>query len=183
MPLSLESLPYLQVCIPNLVSKWKNLEFLRLQSCYLMQKILTQISIHCKNFVGLEVTRADIWEREASAIVTIVPHIKYLSLRYAYMNKKNLVMILQGCKELVHFDVRDCIGFDEGDDEILKLASHISMFNECGSNGYTDYDSLIYSDPYSDPSYDDVFFEINDDPTAYDIDELLDIDDGSVAYL
>ena len=116
------------------MSKWKSLEFVRLGSSFKMQEVLAQINIHCKNFVALAITRAIIGKDEASAIVTLVPNIQFLGLRSAkFMEKENLVMILQGCKNLVQFDVRDCIGFDEGDDEILKLASHITTFEHEGS--------------------------------------------------
>ncbi|CAL5413377.1 unnamed protein product [Camellia sinensis] len=132
--------------IPNLMSKWKNLAILRLGGTFHLQEILAQINIHCKNFIGLGIPRAYIKQDEASAIVTLLPNIKQLSLRHASMEKENLVMILQGCKELKYFDVRDCIGFDEGDDEILKLASHIRTFKHKGLMLYD------YNDDYC-PSY------------------------------
>ncbi|CAL5442115.1 unnamed protein product [Camellia sinensis] len=125
--------------IPILISKWKNLEILRLGGTFQMQEVLAQINIHCKNFIGLAIARARVEQDEASAIVTLLPNIKQLFLRHAYMEKENLVMILQGCKELEYFDVRHCTGFDEGDDEILKLASHIRTFKDEGSMLY-DYD-------------------------------------------
>ncbi|CAL5416383.1 unnamed protein product [Camellia sinensis] len=92
---------------------------------YVADEFLAQINIHCKNYIGLAIVRAHVEQDEALAIVTLLPNIKQLFLRHAYMEKENLMMILQGCKELEYFDVRHCIGFDEGDDEILKLASHI----------------------------------------------------------
>ncbi|KAF5940465.1 hypothetical protein HYC85_021632 [Camellia sinensis] len=125
--------------IPILISKWTNLEILRLGGTFQMQEVLAQINIHCKNFIGLAIARAHVEQDEASAIVTLLPNIKQLFLRHAYMEKENLVMILQGCKELEYFDVRHCIGFDEGDDEILKLASRIRTFKDEGSMLY-DYD-------------------------------------------
>ena len=98
-----------------------------------MQELLSQISIHCKNFIALAIERANIGKDEASAIVNFLPNIKVLGLRYASMEKENLVTILQGCEQLELFDARDCIGFDEGDEEILKLASHIRSFKLKGS--------------------------------------------------
>ncbi|CAL2245398.1 unnamed protein product [Prunus armeniaca] len=41
-------------------------------------------------------------------------------------------MLLCGCKDLVMLDARDCFGFDENDNEISKLASHISKFMRSG---------------------------------------------------
>ncbi|CAL5357478.1 unnamed protein product [Camellia sinensis] len=134
-----EALLYVADEIPILISKWKNLEILRLGGTFQMQEVLAQINIHCKNFIGLAIARIHVEQDETSAIVTLLPNIKQLFLRHAYMEKENLVMILQGCKELEYFDVRHCIGFDEGDDEILKLASRIRTFKDEGSMLY-DYD-------------------------------------------
>ncbi|CAL5416712.1 unnamed protein product [Camellia sinensis] len=64
-----------------------------------------------------------------------------------------MMMILQGCKELKYFDVRDCLGFDEGDDEILKLASHIQTFKPERSMLYDYY--YDYSPTYRDDGFHD----------------------------
>ncbi|KAF5935704.1 hypothetical protein HYC85_026833 [Camellia sinensis] len=135
--------------MPNLMSKWKNLAILRLVGTFQMQEILAQINIHCKNFIGLGILGAYIEQGQASTIVTLLPNIKQLILRHASHEKENLVMILQGCKELKYFDVRDCIGFDEGDDEILKLASHIQTFKPEGSmlyDYYYDYSPILINE-------------------------------------
>ncbi|CAL2257886.1 unnamed protein product [Prunus armeniaca] len=47
------------------------------------------------------------------------------SLPGAKVNRDGLVTLLRECKGLVMLDVRDCSGFDENNDEISKLASHI----------------------------------------------------------
>ncbi|KAL7177306.1 hypothetical protein ACSBR2_030625 [Camellia fascicularis] len=39
-----------------------------------------------------------------------------------------------GCKELEYLDVSDCLGFNEGDSEILKLASRIRTFKHKDSH-------------------------------------------------
>ncbi|KAL6971018.1 hypothetical protein U1Q18_030699 [Sarracenia purpurea var. burkii] len=72
--------------------------------------------------------RDSIGEDEALAIITLLPNIKRLRLWRCLMEKENLVMILQDCKELVHFEARHCAGFYEGDDDILKLGSHMCTF-------------------------------------------------------
>ncbi|THG11830.1 hypothetical protein TEA_010948 [Camellia sinensis var. sinensis] len=90
-------------------------------------------SIHCNNFVGLGVPNAYIGKSDASAIATLLPNIKELDLRCANIEKESLVMILKGCKELECVDVSDCEGFDKGDIDILKLASHIRTFKPEGS--------------------------------------------------
>ncbi|XP_057484424.1 F-box/LRR-repeat protein At3g48880-like [Actinidia eriantha] len=122
-----------QFQIQKHMSRWTNLQSLELQNCFDMQELLTQIGIHCKSFVALAIKSAKIGKDEASAIVNFLPNIKVLDLRYASMEKKNLMTILQGCKQLELFDARDCKGFHEGDEEILKHASHIRSFKHEGS--------------------------------------------------
>ncbi|KAG5554037.1 hypothetical protein RHGRI_011791 [Rhododendron griersonianum] len=60
--------------------------------------------------------------------------VQYLDLSSSEIERENLVIILEGCKQLFHLDVRDCKGFDEGDEEILKLASHNATFKDEGSS-------------------------------------------------
>ncbi|KAF5935708.1 hypothetical protein HYC85_026837 [Camellia sinensis] len=124
--------------IPKLMSKWKALEILVLGSNLEMEAILAETVIHCKNLLAFAVISGYIEERHASAIVNLLPNIKRLSLRHAHMARENLVMILKGCKELEYLDVSFCEGFDKGDGEILKLASHISTFKDKGSS-WDDY--------------------------------------------
>ncbi|KAK7833143.1 putative f-box/lrr-repeat protein 19, partial [Quercus suber] len=54
---------------------------------------------------------ADIGREAASAIVTFLPNIKYLHIRNGRIDRKNLEIIMQGCKELVHLDVRGSLIF------------------------------------------------------------------------
>ncbi|KAH0981745.1 hypothetical protein GBA52_008922, partial [Prunus armeniaca] len=49
----------------------------------------------------------------------------HLCFRLSCLEKNDLVMLLKECRELVLLDVRECEGFDERDEEILKLVSHI----------------------------------------------------------
>ncbi|KAH7858105.1 hypothetical protein Vadar_020044 [Vaccinium darrowii] len=115
--------------IPNLISKWKNLEHLGLDKLGFRIPIIAQISIHCKNFHSLTVKRDVIGKDEASAIVTLLPNIRYLDLGYAFITKENLIKVLQGCKEQVHFV--SCWFPLEVDDDILQLGSRISTFKYC----------------------------------------------------
>ncbi|XP_059630357.1 uncharacterized protein LOC132273418 [Cornus florida] len=116
---------------------------LRLGNSRNMEAILTQVSIHCNDFVGLGISGpfiglgAYIGEDEARVLVTLLPNIKYLDLRYASLKRENLVTILKGCKKFVFFDARDCEGY-ECDDEILNLASHIPTFMYEGSEEWFD---------------------------------------------
>ncbi|KAF9618070.1 hypothetical protein IFM89_000021 [Coptis chinensis] len=90
------------------------------------------------NFVGLFIN-SGIDIEEATSIVTNLPKIKYLSLRNCSVPRECLIQILNGCRDLVLFDVRDCIGFDEDEEEILKIASHIKNFRLQGSMLYDYY--------------------------------------------
>lgn len=144
-------LPYNQcskyfLVIPELISKWKNLELLRLGSLYNMEKVLEEISLHCKEFCALYAIRVDIGRDAASAIVTFLPNIKYLHMQGANIDRESLEIILQGCKELVHLDGRDCVGY-ECDDQLLKLASHITNFQHEGSRLFDDEDDWGAIDP------------------------------------
>ncbi|XP_028107538.1 F-box/LRR-repeat protein At3g48880-like [Camellia sinensis] len=75
--------------VPKLTSNWKCLEFLRFGTTFKMKEILAQISIHYKNFVGFSASHADIKKDEATSIVTSVPNIEYLELRWKEENGKN----------------------------------------------------------------------------------------------
>lgn len=143
--------------IPELIGKWKRLEWLTLGSSYDLVKILSQISIHCKGFWGLRVSNAYIFDDEAIAIVNFLPRIKHLRLRKAEIGRDALMKLLQGCKELRVLDVSDCIGFWADDEEILKLASNITNFSCKGSRAY-DYDD--YND-FNDGHFlfDDVVYD------------------------
>ncbi|CAL9031412.1 unnamed protein product [Prunus brigantina] len=55
-------------------------------------------------------------------------HTIILDFCLSLVNRDGLVTLLRGCKDLVMLDAKDCSGFDENDDEISKLASHISKF-------------------------------------------------------
>ncbi|KAF9625244.1 hypothetical protein IFM89_020830 [Coptis chinensis] len=133
----LDATPKQRQCIPELIAKLNYLENLGICGVEL-NKIVTQIGIHCSNFVGLFIN-SSIHFDEATSIVTNLPKIKHLSLRNCSLPRECLIQILNGCRDLVLFDVRGCIGFDEDDEEILKLASHIKDFRPQGSMLYDDY--------------------------------------------
>ncbi|KAL6293412.1 hypothetical protein ACE6H2_001554 [Prunus campanulata] len=94
--------------IPQLIAKWKHLEELSLGSSLDLKKTLSEISIHRKKFWRLHVANAYIGNAEALAIVKLAPDIKHLSLRRADIGRDNIVMLLQGCKELVVLNFSDC---------------------------------------------------------------------------
>lgn len=84
-------------------------------------------------------------------IVSLIPKLKHLTINNAYLSKKNLLLILQGCRKLVFLDVRNCIGFAEDDQEILELASAVKSFSCDGSTTYdylADYYDWYHSDDF-----------------------------------
>lgn len=91
-------------------------------------EILVQFGIHCKRMRSLHIFDASIGEAEASTIVTSLPNLVYLTLGQSHIERDSLVTLLQGCKKLWCFDVWNCEGFEDDDEEMRKLGSHISEF-------------------------------------------------------
>lgn len=69
------------------------------------------------------------------SIVNLLPNFKNLTLMNSQICRDDFVVILQGYKNLLLLDAKKCKGFNESDEEILKLASHISNFRCEGSIG------------------------------------------------
>ncbi|KAM5560695.1 hypothetical protein ABKV19_021721 [Rosa sericea] len=92
-----------------------------------LYETLVQISIHCKDIRSLHVCDTIVAE-EASTIVTMLPNLVYLTLEHSRIERDSLVMLLRGCKKLWCFKVWNCEGFEEDDEEMQNLASHISEF-------------------------------------------------------
>lgn len=146
--------------IPELISKFKELEILRIggRGHFDLKGLVPLIGTNCPKFVGLVVN--DIIDMEmASTFAHFLPNIKWLNLRGSYLPRESLVCILHGCRELLFLNVNRCIGFDENDAEISKLASHVKTFMSLGSklqDDFDEYDSLNandfdeYSGRYSD---------------------------------
>lgn len=119
--------------IPSLIVKWKNLEALSLGCAIFVKEILELIHIHLPNFTSLYLRSGDVDDETASAIVSLVPQLKHLCINQAVLEKRNLLLILHGCKQLEFVDVQYCFGFDKDDPEILKLSSGIKIFRSNGS--------------------------------------------------
>ncbi|KAK9920217.1 hypothetical protein M0R45_028775 [Rubus argutus] len=101
-------------------------------------EILVQIGVHCKHLRSLHIFDALIGEVEASTVVKMLPHLEHLSLARSRVERDALVTLLRGCEKLCCFNLGYCEGFDECDEELLKLASHISEFRCKGSpNDFT----------------------------------------------
>ncbi|XP_007224840.2 F-box/LRR-repeat protein At3g48880 [Prunus persica] len=127
--------------IMELTEKLKHLESLSLGNSRNIAEILSQISLHCKNFRRLELRDCLIGDEEASSIIKLVLHIQYLVLRCSRIRRGNFITLLQVCKELVYLDASDCRDFEEDYDDILKLASHIAYFSCEGSQLYDSEDN------------------------------------------
>lgn len=152
--------------VSDLLVKWKSLEVLKLDMCRHLVQVIGNISLNCKNFVELSVTNSYVDQEVAIAIVSNLSTIKRLVLDKTKLEKVNLELILKGCKELELLHVRDCIGFDEDDEEILMFASGIKDFQCKGSRtkiyNYSGYDS---DEPYYEHEFSDVY---EDDAIYFD---------------
>ncbi|KAK1404197.1 hypothetical protein POM88_003802 [Heracleum sosnowskyi] len=152
----------LSYAILDLLVKWKSLEVLKLDKCNHLVHIIGGIGIHCKNLVELCVTNEDIDQEVASAIASSLATIKRLVLDKTKLKKVDLELILRGCKELELLYVRDCVGFDEDDEEILTLASGIKEFQCEGSRT-----QINNSSGYNEYICDDVYYDIYEDYAVY----------------
>ncbi|KAG1348022.1 F-box/LRR-repeat protein [Cocos nucifera] len=124
--------------IPELVGKWKDLERLEMESKpSSFSEIATQVGLNCKSFTGLRMFGA-IKKEDVLAITKSLPKIRNLCLSGSYLCKKELLAMVDGCKELEKLIVNDCIGF-EADEEVLKRASAITTFEHEGSKLYDDF--------------------------------------------
>ncbi|KAL6218545.1 hypothetical protein ACLB2K_011755 [Fragaria x ananassa] len=119
--------------IPDMIGKWKDLEYLLMGSCYHdMEKIISQIGLNCKNFCYLDI-RDCLVTKDAALAIAKLPNLKHIVMVNIKIERVNFVRLLKGCKNLISLDARNCLGFDAGDREISKLASHISDFKCHGS--------------------------------------------------
>ena len=114
--------------IPSLIIKWKNLEALKLGNPIFINDILEPIPIAL-----LDLRNCSVGGEAAAAIVSHFPKLKRLIMNESIVNKEDLLLIMQGCKQLDHLHVRNCSGFDEGDEDILRLSSGIKHFMSDGS--------------------------------------------------
>lgn len=93
-----------------------------------LNRVLVQIGTHCKRFEDLHIFNVSLGEVEASTIVNLLPKLTYLVATKCRIERDSVVTLLRGRKELVLVDFNHCEGFEDGDREILKLASHIDTF-------------------------------------------------------
>ena len=126
--------------IPELVGKFSELELLEMESKPVsFVQLAVQISANCRKFRGLKMAGA-IKKEDAMAIVEHLPKIKSLDLSRAYLPKEQLMVILDGCREIERLSVNECIGFETGNEEVMKKAKGIKMFENRGSKLEDDFD-------------------------------------------
>lgn len=134
-----------QVQIPQLVLKWKDLEGMELESKPSnFVELVKNISLNCRNFCWLMVSGSSIREDDALAIVRYLPQLKKLELKNSSLPKKELMTILNGCRELEKLNLNGCVGF-HGDDK--EITAEVSRIKEVGMEGcklyyeYADHES------------------------------------------
>ncbi|KAJ6796848.1 F-box/LRR-repeat protein-like [Iris pallida] len=141
--------------VPGLIGKWKGLEFLSMgKKPSTFTRIIEQISLNCNNFTGLRLS-GRVSREHALAIVDHLPRLKYLAMSGCSLSKRELLAILDGCKELEAVDVSNCTGFVV-DDEITRIASFIRDFKYEGAKMGEDY--MCYSMYYDENYMYDGFF-------------------------
>ncbi|WOL17439.1 F-box/LRR-repeat protein [Canna indica] len=122
--------------VPGLVAKWSHLrclEMARKPCCFL--ELLTQISFNCRSFEALKMSSGWISKEDALTITSLVPRLKHFGLSNGYICKEEMMVILEGCKELRIFEAVNCIGFAV-DEEIEKKALGMELFDCRGSKLY-----------------------------------------------
>lgn len=129
--------------IPSLIMKFKNLEGLMLGNAYFVKDILELIPIHLPKFALLDLRNCFVGGEAAAAIVSHVPKLKVLIMDQATLDREDLLLIMQSCKQLERLHVRNCMGFAEDDEQILRLSSGIKDFQCSGSKGMDEHFQLV----------------------------------------
>ncbi|PKA66007.1 F-box/LRR-repeat protein [Apostasia shenzhenica] len=140
--------------LPELMRKWKELQILELTwKQFSFPEIMEAIKTNCPNFVGLHLC-GFFTAAEAHAIARCAPKLKILVVSASFLRREDLMVILDGCRELEVVDVSGCGGFAAANDrEILNKAAGIKRF-ECGGC-VEEEDNISYVHNYYD--YEDVF--------------------------
>ncbi|XP_068657625.1 F-box/LRR-repeat protein At3g48880-like [Aristolochia californica] len=114
--------------LPSIISKWKDLEQLTMADipCWFAE-ILKEVGANCEKMVELRIYGM-IDYRETTAIVDFLPKIRRLYLYDSYLIRKDLLKLLQGCKELQVLALKNGVCFTV-DEEMEQKASHIDSFD------------------------------------------------------
>ncbi|WOL17440.1 F-box/LRR-repeat protein [Canna indica] len=122
--------------MPGLVAKWSHLrclEMARKPCCFL--ELLTQISLNCRSFEVLKMSVGRISKEVALTIASLVPRLKHFGLSNGYICRAEMMVMLEGCRELRIFEAVNCIGFAV--DEESKKALGMELFDCRGSKLWT----------------------------------------------
>lgn len=127
--------------------KWKPTVFLEL---------IEEIRANCPKFTGLHL--CGLFDgKDAKAIATSLPKLRSLIMSGSFVRRDDLVMILDGCKELQEVDISRCRGFDADDEILMKASSGIKKFVCEGSkvednyvNNYCSYGNFFLAFIFGD---------------------------------
>ncbi|KAL0926517.1 hypothetical protein M5K25_002757 [Dendrobium thyrsiflorum] len=138
--------------LPELICKWKEMETLEMTwKPISFLQMLEQIKLYCPNFSELNLC-GFFNGKDAQAIIRCLPKLKCLLMSASFLRKYDLLMILEGCKELEEVNVSRCRGLDV-DDVVLKKASKMKKFEFEGCKPEENYGNTYYN-------YDDLFMEL-----------------------
>jgi hypothetical protein len=147
-----------EALLPELIPRWRLLQRLELDTKpSSFPAVAAQLALHCPDFSGLK-TSGSIKPEDAAAMTASLPMLRCLCLDASYLPKQELLAILAGCKQLEEFSARNCVGFDEKDEEVIGRAAKIEQFEIGGSRFVEELhnDVMIVGDEFCDSSYVDV---------------------------
>ncbi|KAK1645699.1 hypothetical protein QYE76_063504 [Lolium multiflorum] len=144
-----------EACLPELIPRWPLLRHLELESKpSSFPAVVAQLGTHCPNFSGLK-TSGSIKPEDVAAMAASLPGLRSLCLDSSYLPKQELLAILAGCKQLVDFSARNCVGFSEQDEEVIARGARIERF-EIGGSRFVDDEIMAGDDEFCGSSYVDV---------------------------
>ncbi|CAM0875770.1 unnamed protein product [Alopecurus aequalis] len=140
--------------LPELIPRWRLLQHLELESKpSSFPAVAAQLGAHCPDFSSLKTSGA-IKPEDAAAMAASLPGLRTLCLDSSYLPRQELLTILAGCRQLVEFSARNCVGFNDKDDEVIGRGAGIERFHIGGSR-FAD-DAMMVGDEFCDSSYVDV---------------------------
>jgi hypothetical protein len=117
--LPLEDEPHLT----EVMGRWRELEQLEMEcKPSSFQELVNNLSPKLSSLKIFGSFKKD----DISAIVNKLPKIKSLCLSKSYLQKDELLAILNGCKCLEELVARDCVGFVV-DEEVLKIVARVGI--------------------------------------------------------
>ncbi|XP_020599291.1 F-box/LRR-repeat protein At3g48880-like [Phalaenopsis equestris] len=139
--------------IPILLSKWKELRLLELESKPSnFSQLVVKISQNCIHFIELKMPNSAINKDDVLAMHKYLPKLRSLDLSRAYLPKKELLLIAEGCRELQRLCVKNCVGFEE-DEEVKRKACKIETFECEGSK-------MIHEGGFGMDECDDLYVDV-----------------------